>query len=344
MKKIAINGFGRIGRTIARINAEKKNYKLVAINDIIPLKENLGYLLKFDSTYGRFPGKIKSVDNGLKINGDLVKIYHEKNLDNIPWDELDVDIVIDSSGVDNNNIIARELVDNKKFKKFIYTMSSENVDNEIIMGVNEESIMKSDNVFSSSICDANAIAHLLELIDSNFDIVSGSVTTLHPWLSYQNLVDGAAKGIAPDVNKFTPSHIKNNFGLGRTSVGAIIPKDTTAVTATEKVLTNIKGKLIAHSFRVPTQVVSCSDILLRTKTNIDLKDFEKLVQEKYKNSKYVRLNYESAISIDYEKEECSAVLDMQWLKVKKDMIKFVVWYDNEWGYCERVHDLAAVLL
>jgi glyceraldehyde 3-phosphate dehydrogenase len=194
-------------------------------------------------------------------------------------------------------------------------------------------------VLSTSICDANAIAHVLNHIDHEYNIRSGSVTTLHPWLSYQNILDGAAKNISPDPNKYTPSNGTQNFGLGRASVNAIIPKKTTAVAATEKVLTQVKGKLVSHSFRVPTASVTCSDIVLQTEKNGSYEALKQSIEGWANQNQYVGLNYEPRISIDYQGEALSAIIDMQWLQFQNGSIKVIVWYDNEWGYCSRVLDL-----
>jgi len=337
--KIGINGFGRIGRVIARINAIQKRFKLVHINDIIPSIDNLAYLLKYDSTYGRFPGTVIVDGNRIIINDEEVFVSQEKDLLEIPWGKNEIDILIDSTGIEKNILDAKQLIKDGIIKKSIYTMSSNNVEFEVIMGINDNNINLEHNVISSSICDANAIAHVLEFVENEYSILSGSITTLHPWLTYQNLLDGAAKGIKPDPNKFTPEYISENFALGRSSVSALIPKETTAVTSTEKVLKVLKGKLISHSYRVPTSVVSCSDMVLKTKVTPNLDELVNTIKEWAKLNRYICLNYESLTSCDFEGNEASAVIDMRWLQVKNSLMKFVIWYDNEWGYGSRVLDL-----
>jgi glyceraldehyde 3-phosphate dehydrogenase len=313
------------------------------INDIIPSNENLVYMFKFDSTYGKFPGKVEYHDNSIIINGKKTIICHEENIKKISWNNFNIDVLIDSSGIDENLIAAKDLISSGYIKKYIFTMSSDNAENEIIVGVNDKSLKSNHNVISGSICDANAIAHILPIIDKEYLIESGSVTTLHPWLSYQNLMDGAMKGIAPDPNKFTPAHISNNFGLARSSISNLIPKNTTAVTAVEKVLSGLKGKLLSHSFRIPTSTVSCADIILKTRKTQSINELSDLLIKEVRTNAYVRLNYEPLISSDYEMEEASAVIDMQWLKVNNGLIKIVLWYDNEWGYSSRIIDLVRKL-
>ncbi len=339
MVKIAINGFGRIGRVISRINSIQKKFELVLINDIIPSVDNMAYLLKYDSNYGNFPGEVTVSDGNMNINGKVCKVTQFQNILDIPWDKYKVDVVIDASGVEKNVTSARQLVQKGLIKNFVYTMSSPNVDREVIMGVNDSEISSSQNVLSSSICDANAIAHILEFIHKEYTILSGSVTTLHPWLTYQNLMDGAAKGVAPDPNKYTPLDSTQNFGLGRASVDAIIPKTTTAMKCTEKVLSELDGRILSHSYRVPTAIVSCSDIVLTTEKKLTQAELVSKIENWAKTNKYVSLNYEARVSNDYKGETASVVIDMQWLQVKNGLVKIVAWYDNEWGYSARVLDL-----
>jgi len=331
--KIGINGFGRIGRTIAKINAQQQRFELVAINDTNTHIDNMAYLFKYDSTHGKFPGEVLAQEDSITIQGKKAQYTSYRNIQEVPWDKYNVDIVIDSSGVDSNVGGARWLIDQKKTKKVVITHSSSETDKEIIMGVNDDQLSKDDCVVSNSICDANAIAHVLKWLDEEFGILSGSITTLHPWLSYQNLVDG------PAISQAKPGVVWNDYALGRGSPGGLIPKNTTAVTATEKVLPQLKDKILSFSYRIPTAIVASSDITLQLKNTPNNKELENFLRQKIEISPYVRANDESLTSIDYEKEEYSAICDMQWLKVENGLIKVVLWYDNEWGYSCRVLDL-----
>jgi glyceraldehyde 3-phosphate dehydrogenase len=339
MAKIGINGFGRIGRTITRINKLQSRFDLVAINDIDPYVDNMMYLLKYDSTYGKFPGEMKNDQNAIYIDDAKIQYFSQPELHEVDWGSLDVDLVIDSSGVASNIDSAKKLVaQNNSVKKVVVTHSSEITDKEIIMGVNHKTLEATDHVVSNSICDANALAHVLQWIDDKYKILSGSITTLHPWLSYQNLVDG------PAISKSKPGVVWKDFALGRASSDSLIPKNTTAVSAIEKVLPNLQDKLLSFSYRVPTDIVASSDITLNTSSHPNLDELKIYLESKINQSKYVRSNYESLVSLDYEKEEVSAVLDMQWLRVRNGLIKLVLWYDNEWGYSARTLDLAEALL
>lgn len=344
--KIAINGFGRIGRVIARQIYDSKDKDLVLVNDVIPSIENIAYLLKYDSTYGKFEKKIDVRKSEIIIDRKITKYSTKESIDKINYSNK-IDILIDSSGHEENIKHARKLIVEGKLKYYIFTMSSDLVDDEIVFGLENKKIYPEHKIFSASICDANAIAHFLQYFHENYEINSGSITTLHPWLTYQNLLDGAAKGIGPDPNKHTPklsknAHLVNNFALGRSSISALIPKETTAVKVCEKIVPAIKNKIISHSFRVPTSIVSCAEIMLNLKRNE--KNFIKNLNNWVRGHKYLDLCEDVCTSKDFEKIPYSAVLDKSWTKVKNNLVKIVIWYDNEWGYSCRVLDLAKKLL
>ncbi len=188
--RLAINGFGRIGRAITKLNMKYQKFDLVLINDINPNCDNLVYLLNYDSTYGRLSQPVISSGNKMLFGENHVTVTSVSDLQEISWDSLDIDVLIDSSGVSGNVAVAKDLTKRQAVRKAVVTHSSNDVDREIILGVNTDALRSDDAVVSSSICDANAIAHPLKWINDEFDIVGGSVTTLHPWLSYQNFVDG----------------------------------------------------------------------------------------------------------------------------------------------------------
>jgi glyceraldehyde 3-phosphate dehydrogenase len=336
--KIAINGFGRIGRVVAKINAQYNYFDLVLINDINPHVDNLAYLYKYDSTYGKFDGEVSSTLKEIIINEKSTVCTSYSDLDQIPWSEFNVDLLIDSSGVESNAKIVKKLIKNKLIEKCIITHSNSEVDLEVIMGVNDDELSSKHQVVSNSICDANAIAHLMKWMDEKFGIKNGSLTTLHPWLSYQNLVDG------PAVSQSNPGVVWSDYALGRASTDSLIPKNTTAMTAVEKVLPQLKGKIISFSYRVPTDIVASSDITINLQCDVTTSEVINFLQEKCNQSSYVMANKESLVSLDYEKDESSAIIDMQWVKVIGNTVKIVLWYDNEWGYSARVLDLAKKLL
>lgn len=341
--KIFINGFGRIGRTVARIILEQDGVELVGINDIVDSPQNLAYLLKYDSVYGRLDTDVcaSSEESQIQIGDQTVPVFCEKSLSAIDWQSLDVDIIIDSSGVQANVDCASGLSGLPGLLGVVVTHSpSSGLDRTIIMGVNDADYNPAtDFVVSSSICDANAIAHPLKMIEDRFGIETGSVTTMHPWLGYQNLTDSAVAG------QSEPGHFWPDYSLGRSSVGALIPKNTTAVKALGPVLPGLPSRLNSFSYRIPTSVVTSADLTLVCKEPVTHAALSAAFKEAFSTSRYVALNYDSLVSVDYERSPYSATVDMQWLAVGSgNLAKIIVWYDNEWGYAQRALDTAALIV
>ena len=344
MINIGINGFGRIGRSLARQILESKDCRLVLINELDPNVDNLMYLLKYDSLYGRFPHKIEAKrgnSKGIACNGSFFSVYSESEMKKIPWESHEIDVVIDATGVKSNVLASHELI-KKRVPKVVITHSPpiNEVDATIILGVNESTYnAEKQNVVSSSICDAIAIAPVLFEVDKEWGIESCFATTLHPWLSYQNLLDGPLSSIS------SPGHFWQDYALGRNSMLSLIPKDTTAAKAILKVLPSLKEKLDAISFRVPTNIVSASDITLMLKKNVresELLDYFKVLSQKKSN--IFELEEESLVSIDFLGTTKSVIIDARRTKVLNNkMVKMVLWYDNEWGYSSRVLDIARII-
>ncbi len=340
--RLGINGFGRIGRAITRILRDDARFVLAAINDVAEDVANLTYLLNYDSVYGRMkdPARLCSDSRAMEIGDRQVPVYCKTRLDEVPWADDGVQVVVDSSGVGGNIAQAQGLVKDRRLSKVIVTHSpSKGVDFWCIMGVNDDAYdAERHHVISSSICDANAMAHVFKALDEGFGIVGGSVTTLHPWLSYQNLVD------APVASQSNPGHFWKDYSLGRACTGVLIPKKTTAVSALKPILGELVDGISSFSYRVPTPIVSSADmnlILDRTTTSSELRDF---LEKRFEDSPYVSLNVDSLTSIDYLGECHSAVLDLQWLQVSGGKLaKVIAWYDNEWGYSCRVRDLIGLI-
>ena len=340
MIKIGLNGFGRIGRAITRITEERNDCEIVAFNEIDPDIKNAVYLLRYDSVYGRFGGDVSSNGSTLIINGRKVKMYSESNGLDIPWEKHKVDVLIDASGV-RENVKAAHSIINKGVPKIIITHSPrKNVDFTMIMGANEHQYdINKHHVISSSICDASAIAPLLIEVDKKWGIENSFVTTLHPWLSYQNLVDGSLKSVS------SPGHFWRDFSLGRNSTLSLIPKDTTAGAAIIRVAPQLENKLEAISFRVPTSIVSASDLTIQTTADVsenDLRIFLKYLSLERNN--IYEYQKENLVSIDHVGTTKSLIIDSNRLKVlNSHMVKIIIWYDNEWGYSSRVVDIAQLV-
>ena len=342
MLNIGINGFGRIGRAIFRINEKNNFFNISVINDINPSIKNLEYMLKYDSTYGIFDREISSNGNSLTINGDkTIDVYHEKNISDVPWEKYKTDIIIDSSGVDENLSFKKELK-SKGVKHQIVTNTpdSKKIDKYVIVGINENSIDDESFLISSSICDASAVAPVLNVLNEEFGVSHGFLTTLHPWLSYQNLLDGPSRSFA------YPGTIIENFALGRSSINTIIPKTTSAIRASEKVLKFLKKRFQSVSFRVPTSIVSTADISVKLKNTSSVNDIMELFKnvETKQKLKIIKNNTEPLVSTDFIGCEYSAIIDHRWTQTNNsNYLKLILWYDNEWGYSSRVLDLVKII-
>tara|TARA_B100000401_G_C52792186_1_gene713988 strand:- start:522 stop:1568 length:1047 start_codon:yes stop_codon:yes gene_type:complete len=343
MIRVGINGFGRIGRAITKIISKSKNIKISVINEIDENIGNLYYLLKYDSIYGKFNQKVKvdSDKQTIFIANNKIKIFSKKNIDEVNWKKFGVDVVIDATGVEKNVINAKKII-NKKLSKVIITHSpNKYIDNTLILGANENSYSyKKHNIISSSICDASAIGPVLSELEKKFGIERGFITTLHPRLSYQNVLDGSLKSVS------NPGHNWKNYSLGRDSISNLIPKNTTAVKAVTKCLKKLDNKLSGLSFRVPTAIVCASDLTIQLKTKIVKKDifnhFKNLAKSK---SKIFGFQEESLVSLDHLGTSKSVIVDANFINLlDSNLLKMVIWYDNEWGYSNRVVDIAKFVL
>lgn len=340
MIRVGINGFGRIGRAFFRNNLDKNLFEVVAINDINPDIHNIAYTLNYDTLYDRLTKIFKVQDDYIISDSKCkIKITHHASIDEVDWKSMDVNVVVEATGVYKNVINAQNVINKKQAKKVIITHAPDKVDFTMVLGANEDQLsIDKHHVISSSICDATAIAPTLKLINQHFGIDHGYVTTLHPWLSYQNLIDGPASSWS------NPGQIYHHFALGRSSIGNMIPKPTTAITATCSVLKkeNITEQMIgSFSYRTPTAIVGSADITLSLKKGIAAKDAVAIFEEAEKNQQWhiIHNNCEPLVSLDFKKCDYSAVIDHRWTDVIKNrMLKLVLWYDNEWGYAARVLD------
>ena len=336
MIRVGLNGFGRIGRILTRMITSKRKFELVLINEIDDDVENLAYLLKYDSIYGKFKADIKIKHKSLFLNGKKILIYSRNKIEDVPWRKNKVDIVIDASGT-NANVKAAHKVLKTGISKVIITHSPiKNIDFTMIMGVNEKKYQpRKHNVISSSICDASALAPVLSQIEKKWNIESGFVTTLHSRLSYQNLLDGSLRSIS------SPGHNWKDYSLGRNSMASLIPKKTTAIDAVIRCVPELKDKISGLSFRVPTSIVCCSDLTIKVKkkaTTNDVKNF--FFNLSKKENKIYEYQKEALVSIDHLGTKKSSIVDSNYIDViKTNLIKMVVWYDNEWGYSNRVIDI-----
>jgi glyceraldehyde 3-phosphate dehydrogenase len=338
--RIGINGFGRIGRAIFRRLLQLDHIGAVVVNDTEEDLSNLAYLLRFDSIYGRLSELVIVKEKTLSVGKQDVSFYSNKKIEEVPWEDFQVDVLIEATGVGKNIIDSKKLIEQKRVKKVLVTNAHPSVDHTIVMSVNESSyIPQLHNIVSSSVCDANAIAPVLYHLDTFAGIDHASVTTLHPWLSYQNLLDGPVSSV------LNPGHNWGDYSLGRSSVGNLILKNTTAAEATLKVLPQLRGRLEAVSFRVPTSNVSASDfsIVLSRETSIEeIQQHLKTIS--IMHGKILALNSEPLVSGDFSGMNQSCIIDLTKMSLAQGKyLKVISWYDNEWAYSCRVLDVAELI-
>jgi len=326
--KLGINGLGRIGRSIFRQILQNNEFEVVAINDINPDINNLAYLLNYDSLYGIISPLIKVEEDYLLIGGEKkVKVFCETDISSIDWNGLGVDVLIESSGVMSNLLSVKQNFKFPNSPKVLFTYANKELES-VVVGVNDKNFNREANLFSSSICDTVSLAPIYKALDSEFTILSGHLVTLHPWLSYQNLLDGQS------VSWSLPGDTYSHYSLGRSSIGSLIPKKTSAVIAANDLLPNIQEKIHSFSYRVPTSIVSSGSLIVNVKSQVEINQINNCLEMfSEKNSNIFKLTDEPLISIDYKGEEFSAVIDTRWTEViAGNSIKLVYWYDNEWGY------------
>lgn len=326
--KVAINGFGRIGRVALRI-AQKNlndNIEIVAINARANA-ETLQHLFTYDSCYGKFEGVVEVKDNEtLIINGKEIKILRENDPINLPWEEMGIDIVIESTGVYNDKESCMKHI-NAGAKKVIITAPGKNEDKTLVMGVNEKSYNPDvDNIISNASCTTNCLAPIVKVLDEKFGIEKGLMTTIHSYTNDQRILDKTHK----DLRR------------ARSAGDSIIPTTTGAAKAIAKVLPQLDGKLNGSSVRVPTSSVSMVDLVCELKTNVTKEEVNSILKEASQNELKGILGYNELplVSIDYKKDPMSSTIDaLSTMTIGDNMVKIISWYDNEFGYSSRTIDL-----
>ncbi|MCP9889244.1 aldehyde dehydrogenase [Cyanobium sp. ATX 6A2] len=340
MIKVGINGLGRIGRAILRNNLRTSAFEVAAINDINPDPDNIAYTLNYDSIYGRLPIEFKHEKHTLLAsNGSAITLHNEHSINEVDWQRDNIDFVIDASGVYQNVLDSRKLIDLGKVKKVFVTHSPNNVDFTLVLGANEHLLdISRHHVIASSICDATALAPVIRVIIEDFGLDSGLVTTIHPWLSYQNLMDGPASSWS------VPGTIYHHYALGRSAIGNLIPKPTSAIQATCQVLQhlNLSEDMIgSFSYRPPTAIVGTADLSLFLSREISREEIVERFQhyESQQHWNIIHNNFSPLVSLDFQGSEYSATIDHRWTNViKSRLLKLVLWYDNEAGYASKVID------
>lgn len=330
--KIAINGFGRIGRLVLRIGMQDPNLEFVAINDLVP-PDNLAYLFKYDSTHGRYKGTVSSDSDNLIIDGKKVRCFSEKEPEKLPWKDLGVDYVIESTGRFTDREGASKHL-TAGAKKIIISAPAKDKDiPTFVMGVNESKYNPSaDHIVSNASCTTNCLAPIVKVILDNFGFDEGLMTTVHAMTATQPTVDGPSK---------------KDFRGGRGAAQNIIPSSTGAAKAVGLCIPEVSGKLTGMAFRVPTPDVSVVDLTVKTKKATNLAEIKQKMKEAAEGSMKGFLGYtdEDVVSNDFTSSSYSSVFDAgASIELNANFFKLVSWYDNEMGYSTRVVDLIRYMI
>lgn len=325
--KIAINGFGRIGRVVLRIAQENlfDGAEIVAINARADAK-TLAHLFTYDSCYGTFKGEVEVQDNSLIINGKEIKVFNEKEAKDLPWREIGVDIVIESTGKYNDRKQAIQHIE-AGAKKVVITAPAKEEDITIVMGVNDEKYDPlKHHIISNASCTTNCLAPFAKVLNEKFGIVAGSMTTIHSYTNDQQILDKTHK----DLRR------------SRAAGESIIPTSTGAAKALAKVIPDLSGKIDGSSLRVPTAAVSITELVCEMSREITVEEVNNAFKYASKHELKGILGYseEPLVSIDYKGDSRSSIVDgLSTMVIGKKILKVLSWYDNEWGYSARVVDL-----
>jgi glyceraldehyde 3-phosphate dehydrogenase len=326
MVKVAINGFGRIGRNAFKILQGRKDAEVVAINDITDAA-TLAHLLKYDSSYGTYDQEVSSNEHAIIVNGKEIPVYAEKDPHNLPWANLGVDVVIESTGFFTKPEDAKAHIDAGAKRVVISAPAKGEGAKTIVLGVNEEDVTPDDLILSNASCTTNCIAPIMKVLEDEFGIEKAMMTTVHSYTGSQRILDAPAKDLRE----------------ARSAAENIVPTTTGASKAAALTIPSLQGKFNGLSVRVPTPVVSLSDITAVIKRNTTKEElvafFKKIADEQYYQG-IIGVTEEELVSSDFIGDPRSCIIDLPLIDVVGgNMIKVVAWYDNEWGYSNRLVEL-----
>jgi len=328
MVKVAINGFGRIGRTTFKIAFDRHDIEIVAINDLTDTA-TLAHLLKHDSNYGTYDKEVSHDDQSIIVGGKHIKVLAEKDPAACGWGELGIDVVVESTGLFTDAEKAQGHLDAGAKKVIISAPAKGEGVKTIVLGVNEDTLAASDRIISCASCTTNCIAPIMKILEDNFGIEKAMMTTVHSYTASQRLQDAPAKDLRE----------------ARSAAENIVPTTTGASKATALTIPSLTGKFAGLSVRVPTPVVSLSDVTALIRRDTTIEEINELFTSAAKESYYegiLGVTNEELVSVDFKGNSHSCVVDLQLTDViDGNLIKVVSWYDNEWGYSNRLVELTA---
>ena len=326
--KIGINGFGRIGRLVLRVCAENPEMEVVGINDPFIHADYMAYMTKFDTVHGMFKGEVSAHDDKLVVNGHEIQVYQQMNACDVPWRECGAEYIVESSGVNTTTEKASaHFVGGAK--KVVTTAPSSDA-KMFVMGVNSDEYTKDMNVVSNASCTTSCLAPLAKVIEENFGIIEGLMTTVHSITATQKTVDGPSK---------------KDWRGGRAAAHNLIPSSTGAAKAVGKVIPELNGKLTGLSIRVPTPDVSIVDLTCRIEKAATYEEIKQAMKEASESDRWkgiIGYTDQAVVSSDFYSDPHTCIFDATaGISLNPNFVKLIAWYDNEWGYSNKVVDLIA---
>ena len=324
--RIGINGFGRIGRLVFRAAMQRSDVTIVGINDLLNV-EHLAYLLKYDSVHGKYQGSVEINDNNLVVNDKVIKIFAKTNPEDIPWKQLETDVVAECTGIFTTLDLAQKHINGGANKVVISAPSADAP--MFVMGVNHQEVNKNQFIVSNASCTTNCLAPIAKVLNDEYEIEEGLMTTVHATTATQFTVDGPSK---------------KDFRGGRSSLLNIMPASTGAAKAVTKVIPSLEGKLTGMAFRVPTANVSVVDLTVKLKKETSYDEIKKIMKNASKGYLKNILGYcdEPVVSQDFIGDIRTSIFDAgAGMELNSKFYKIISWYDNECGYSNKLIDLAS---
>jgi len=321
MKKVAINGLGRIGRAALKIILDRSDFNLVAVNDLVPVN-NLRYLLKYDTAYGRYSRKVAAIDGNLIIDGKTIKVLNEKDPSSLPWKEMEIDLVFECTGLFTKKDQLKKHLDAGAQKVILSAPSKSEEVATVVHGVNEAG--PGEQIISCASCTTNCITPVVEIMKRRIGIEKAIMTTIHAYTSSQSIVDGPNK----------------KMRRGRAGAANLVPTSTGAAIATGKALPEISGRFDGLAVRAPVPVGSIADLVFLTKKEISVEEIRSIFEEESKSERYkdiLGICEEEFVSSDIVGDSHASVVDLEMIQVVDgNLVKILSWYDNEWGYANQM--------
>jgi len=329
MLRIAINGFGRIGRNVLRAlyeSGRNNQIQVIAINEIAS-PEGVAHLLKYDTAHGRFKGTVDYTDKCLIVNGDKIPLFHEKDIKDLAWHKVGVDIVLECTGVFSSRESAQQHIANGAKKVLFSQPCGQDMDATIVFGINHLSLQDSDVIVSNGSCTTNCIVPIIQVLDQAFGVESGTITTIHSSMHDQQVIDA----YHPDLRRT------------RAASQSIIPVDTRLAAGIERILPRFAGKFEAIAVRVPTINVTAMDLSVTLRDKVTVENVNQVLKKSANGDLKRIIDYteEPLVSVDFNHDPHSSIVDGTQTRVShKQLVKTLVWCDNEWGFANRMLDTA----